>query len=138
MNKYFAANAVLSIFAKNYAELKKGLPIRPSEMGVLNIITQTDGPHTPVMLAELLEVSKPMVTAHIRSLEKEGYITKEPCSQDKRAYYILPTDKALELVEYARTDLTKNLERLIQGLGQDDFNTLVTLAERANDIMKEK
>ena len=33
MDKYFAANAVLSIFGKSYAELKKDLPIRPSEMG---------------------------------------------------------------------------------------------------------
>ena len=54
MDKYLKANAVLSIFSKNYMELKRGLPIRPSEMGVLNIITETEGPHTPVMLAEML------------------------------------------------------------------------------------
>lgn len=33
MNKYFTDNAILSIFSKNYMELKRGLPIRPSEMG---------------------------------------------------------------------------------------------------------
>ena len=49
MDKYFTANAVLSIFAKSYMELKKDLPIRPSEMGVLNIITQIPGPHTPLI-----------------------------------------------------------------------------------------
>lgn len=136
MNKYFTANAVLSIFAKNYMELKKGLPIRPSEMGVLNIITETEGPHTPVMLADLLGVSKPMITAHITSLEGKGYITKEPCSQDKRAYYILPTDKALDLVECAKADLNGKLECLVNGLGQDGFNTLVALAEKANGIME--
>ena len=41
MDKYFHANAVPSIFSKSYMELKKDLPIRPSEMGVLNIITKT-------------------------------------------------------------------------------------------------
>ena len=65
MNSYFVANAVLSIFSKSYMELKSGLPVRPSEMGVLNIISETEGPHTPVMLAEMLRVSKPMITAHI-------------------------------------------------------------------------
>ncbi|MDE7141146.1 MAG: MarR family transcriptional regulator, partial [Treponemataceae bacterium] len=65
--------------------LKKGLPVRPSEMGVLNIISETAGPHTPVMLAEMLKVSKPMITAHITSLEKNGYIIKSPSPQDKRA-----------------------------------------------------
>lgn len=136
MNKYFNANAVLSIFAKNYMELKKGLPVRPSEMGVLNIITETEGQYTPVKLAELLGVTKQMMTAHINSLESKGYIIKEPCSQDKRAYYILPADKGLELVEWAKSDLNGKLEKLVNGLGQEDFNTLVELAEKANEIMK--
>lgn len=78
MDQYFNAYAVLSIFCKNYMELKKGLPIRPSEMGVLNIITGKEGPHTPVILADLLGASKQMITAHITSLERKGYITKAP------------------------------------------------------------
>lgn len=78
MDRYFNANAVLSIFCKNYMELQKGIPIRPSEMAVLNIITGREGPHTPVMLADLLDISKPMITAHITSLERKGYIIKAP------------------------------------------------------------
>lgn len=136
MNQYLTANAVLSLFAKNYMELKKGLPIRPSEMGVLNIITETEGLYTPVMLAEMLGVSKPMITAHIRSLEGKGYVTKEPCSQDKRVYYIRPTVQALELVELAKVDLNGNLDRMVKELGQEGFDTLVELAEKANAVME--
>lgn len=138
MDRYFNANAVLSVFSKKYMELKRGLPIRPSEMGVLNIITGTEGPHTPVMLAEMLGVSKPMITAHITSLEKKGYITKDPSAQDKRAYYILPTEKAADLVESAKTDLNSQLERLINGMGQEEFDTLVRLAGIANSILDNK
>ena len=136
MDKYFVANAVLSVFSKNYMDLKKGLPIRPSEMGVLNIISETEGPHTPVILAEMLKVSKPMITAHITSLENKGYITKSPSLQDKRAYYILPTEKAKMLVEKTKADLTHKLDWLIDGLGENDFNALVAIAEKANKIMK--
>ena len=136
MDKYFVANAVLSVFSKNYMDLKKGLPIRPSEMGVLNIISETEGPHTPVILAEMLKVSKPMITAHITSLENKGYIIKRPSPQDKRAYYILPTEKAQALVKKAKADLTHKLDWLIDGLGRDDFNALIELAEKANNIMK--
>ena len=136
MDKYFTANAILSIFSKNYMELKKGLPIRPSEMGVLNIISETPGPHTPVMLAELLGVSKPMITAHITSLTNKGYITKQPSTEDKRAYYILPTQKGLELVERARLDLNQQLESLKGGMGQEKFDMLVMLAQEANKIME--
>lgn len=136
MDSYLNANAVLSIFSKNYMELKKGLPIRPSEMGVLNIITGTEGPHTPIILADMLGVSKPMITAHITSLENKGYITKSPSAQDKRAYYIFPTDTALELVKRAKADLDGKLACLEKGLGQDGFRTLVALAEKANGIME--
>ncbi len=136
MNSYFNANAVLSVFAKNYMDLKKGLPVRPSEMGVLNIISQTEEKYTPVKLAELLCVSKQMITTHIRSLESKGYITKEDSPRDKRAYYILPTEKGLELVERTRADLNGKLDRLVNGLGLEDFQSLVELAEKANKIMK--
>lgn len=136
MNKYFAANAILSMFSKYYMELKKGLPIRPSEMGVLNIITETPGPHTPLLLAELLGVSKPMITAHLTDLAKKGYIEKEQSLEDKRVFYILPTEKALALVESAKTDLNQHLIRLVQEMGQDEFDNLVRLAGKANKILE--
>lgn len=138
MDKYVTANAVLSIFSKNYMELKKELPIRPSEMGVLNIITETAGPHTPVRLAGLLGVSKPMITAHLTSLDNKGYILKQPSPEDKRVYYILPTEKGLELVENARLDLNRQLECLKGGMGQEKFEMLVMLAREANKIMEDQ
>ena len=136
MDKYFTANAVLSIFGKSYAELKKDLPIRPSEMGVLNIITGTPGPHTPMMLAEALKVSKPMITAHLTSLTNKGYITKQPSPEDKRAYYILPTEKAKALVKDAKEDLYWYLEQLENGLGGKRFELLVKLAGEATNILE--
>lgn len=138
MDKYFNANAVLSIFSKNYMELKKGLPIRPSEMGVLNIITGTKGPHTSAILSEMLGVSKPMITAHITSLENKGYITKIPSSKDKRVYFIIPTQKAKDLVEIAKADLNHHLEHLVNCMGQEDFDMLVRLASTANRILEDK
>ena len=136
MDKYFTANAVLSIFSKTYTELKKDLPIRPSEMGVLNIINGTPGPHTPVMLAEMLKVSKPMITAHLTSLMNKGYITKQPSLEDKRVYYILPTEKARALVKDAKKDLYWHLAQLENGLGEDRFDLLVKLAEEAANILE--
>ena len=136
MDKYFTANAVLSIFSKSYMELKKDLPIRPSEMGVLNIITQTPGPHTPLMLAGALKVSKPMITAHLTSLTDKGDIKKQPSSEDKRAYYILPTEKARALVKCAKDDLYQRLDQLVDGMGEEQFDLLVKLAGEANRILE--
>lgn len=137
MNKYFEANAILSVFSKNYMDLKRGLPIRPSEMGVLNIITETSGPHTPVLLAKLLRVSKPMITAHLTTLLNKGYIEKQQAEDDKRVYYILPTEKAVNLVEKEKEKLNLQLEYLVKEMGKEKFDTFVMLAQKANFILDE-
>lgn len=138
MDQFFRANAVLAVFSKRYMELKKNLPIRPSEMGVLNIITQTPGPHTPLMLSELTGVSKPMITAHITSLLGKGYITKEKSVEDMRVYYIHPTQKALELVASAKKDMDRILAHMIEAMGQEAFDQFVSLAEKVNIVMKKE
>lgn len=138
MDKFSRANAVLSIFSKNYMGLKKALPIRPSEMGVLNIITETPGPHTSVMLAELLGVSKPMITAHLASLQEKGYITKQPSAEDKRSFYIRPTEKALALVTSTKAELDQQLAKLMHGMGEEQFDMLVALARQANALLDRK
>lgn len=138
MDKYLTANAAFSKFSRNYMELKKGLPIRPSEMGVLNIITQTPGPHTSVMLAQMLGVSKPMVAAHLASLAGKGYIIKEQSAEDKRTYNIIPTKKAMALVESAKQEMDGHLLRLIDAMGQDEFDMLVYLVEKANSVLKKE
>lgn len=136
MDKYILANAQFAKFSRNYMEHKKNLPIRPSEMGVLNIIVEFPGPHTSVMLARLLGVSKPMITSHLSVLLKKGYVTKQQSSEDKRVFYIQPTEKALSLVASAKKDTMVQLTRLVQEMGQDDFHNLIRLVEDANRILE--
>ena len=138
MDKYITANAVFSRFSRDYMGLKKGWPIRPSEMGVLNSLASTPGPHTSVMLAELLGVSKPMITAYLTALSKRGYIVKEQSPSDRRAYYVRLTPKALELVETTRAETHVQLDNLASAMGQEDFDQLVALLQKANQILKVK
>lgn len=136
MDKYLNANIVFSKFSRNYMELKKDLPIRPSEMGVLNIIVQREGQFTPLMIAELLEVSKPMVTAHITALEKKGYIFKEYSKEDKRSFFVLPTDKARDLVAKTTETMNGYLAQIESALGEDAFNQLAELLAHTNKCLK--
>jgi len=79
-----------------------------------------------------------MITAHITSLLEKGYVVKEQSVEDKRVYYILPTDKALELVESARQDMDRHLTRLTEVLGQDDFDALIRLTKKAGEALREQ
>lgn len=131
MEKYLKVNIVFSKFSRKYMELKKDLPVRPSEMGVLNIITKREGLFTPAMIAELLEVTKPMVANHISVLEEKGYIIKQYSETDKRSFYVIPTDKAKKLVIETETKLNKKLIRLEEKLGTKKFEELILTLEEA-------
>lgn len=137
MEKYLKANIVLSKFSRDYMELKKDLPIRPSEMGVLNIITKRDGLFTPVMIAELLEVTKPMVANHISVLEEKGYISREYSKTDKRSFYVIPTDKARILVEETEFKLNEKLMNLEKKLGSTKFRELISILDEAKSYLKD-
>lgn len=136
MDKYLRANAVFSRFSRSYMELKKELPIRPSEMGVLNIITRRGGQYTPLMIAELLGVSKPMIAAHIRVLLKKGYIVKEPVPEDKRSFYVLPTEKAVKLTDTFSAQQNEYLKKMEGVLGGAGFDELLRLLEQTMPILE--
>lgn len=137
MDKYLNANIVFSKFCTKYLNLKKDLPIRPSEMGVLNIIVKRDGLFTPIMIAELLEVTKPMVANHIAILEKKGYIIKDYSKKDKRSFFVIPTEKAYSLVQDAEAKLNKKLKNLEEKLGNDKFDELIDLLKNAKEFLEE-
>lgn len=135
MEKYVNANIVFSKFCNGYTALKKDLPIRPSEMGVLNILVQREGHFTPMMIAELLEVSKPMITAHITVLGKKGYIRKEYSKEDRRSFYVIPTDKARALVEKTAEKMREYLSQIEASLGEERFEALLNVLNDTNTIL---
>lgn len=137
MDRYVNANAILSVFCSSYTKLKKELPIRPSEMGVLNIVVHRDGVFTPLMIAELLGVSKPMITGHIASLEKKGYITKKYSREDRRSFYVIPTEKANDLVKKTAEKTERYLKQIETALGTAEFDRLLEALSSANEQLKQ-
>lgn len=136
VDAFVKANALLSKFSRNYMDLKSGLPVRPSEMGVLNIITETPGPHTPLMLAEMLGVSKSMIAAHLAALIKKGYITKQASKDDKRSYYVIITEEGRALVSHAKCETKRQLSGMLERMGQERFEHLIALIEEANNYLE--
>ena len=137
MNKHMGANTVFSKFSRDFTELKNYLPIRPSEMGLLNIVTRRKRDLTPLALAEIMAVSKPMIAAHIQALEKKGYVYKEHSADDKRSFFVRPTEKAMELCAQYEEKQTERLNELSKRLGDDEFAELVRLMDKAQRIIRE-
>lgn len=50
-------------------------------------------------LSELLKIDKANTARAIKRLEEEGYVIRTRCKEDKRAYNVFLTDKALDIKE---------------------------------------
>ena len=136
MDKYLHANVVLSKFSRDFIQLKNDLPIRPSEMSVVNVLVKKQEKLTPLAIADILGVSKTMIATHISALEKQGYITKEASQVDKRSFFVLPTNKAKTLVEQMDKKSYSQLKSLEQTMGADMFDALVTLTDWAQKTIQ--
>lgn len=67
---------------------------------------------------------------------KKGYIYKEASLEDKRSFYVLPTDKAVELTDKFKIKQTEYLKAIEKTIGENEFNKLIGLLEQALPILE--
>ncbi len=132
-----SANAV-GLFCRLYINMKRDLPIRPSEMGVLIFAYNQTTSITPRMISEFLKIAKPSVTTLVNSLIKQNYLIKNPSSTDGRSYTISVTESGKELVTTTLEVYCRSLERLKQEMGASEFTQMITLIQKANGILIEE
>lgn len=127
----------ISLFSRLMLNGKRDLPIRNSEMGLLILADRGNGTVTPAMAANYFHVSKPMVTAMVRSLEQKGYLEKIPSEKDRRSFVLRPTRAGGLLVKSTYRDYYSSMQLLQQKMGEDRFSSLIALIDQANLILEE-
>ena len=71
-------------------------------------------------LGRALYVNKSSVTRHIAALEREGFLRREPCGEDRRILLVYPTEKALEALPRLREVGAGWRECLTQGFTPEE------------------
>ncbi|WP_069999034.1 MarR family winged helix-turn-helix transcriptional regulator [Cellulosilyticum sp. I15G10I2] len=127
----------IGMFCRLHMNIKKGLPIRSSEMGVLIYIQKQDEPVTPLMISQFFQIAKPSVTVMINELIRKKYLVKAPSATDGRSYTVSITDKGQELVTSTHDDYFKAIALLKEKMGAEDFGVFLKLLQSANTILKE-
>lgn len=128
-----------SIFCRMNMNLRKDIPIRSSEMGLLIFITKTNEEITSIKAAQFFMVSKPAIATMVSSLESKGYLKRVPSKVDRRSFTLVTTESGKELVEKTYNEFFKLQEILKNGMGDEDYLQFVKLLEEANSILlKEK
>ncbi|MFT9497490.1 MarR family winged helix-turn-helix transcriptional regulator [Anaerosolibacter sp.] len=132
-----SADAV-SRFCRLQMNIKKDIPIRSSEMGVLIYIEKSDVPVTPLMVSNFFGISKPSVTDMVNALLKKNYLSKTLSQTDKRSYFLSVTQKGHELVESTYSEYFRTMELLEEKMGCHEFELFIQLIGKANRVLSEE
>ncbi|MDF2545136.1 MAG: transcriptional regulator, MarR family [Anaerosolibacter sp.] len=132
-----SADAV-SRFCRLQMNIKKEIPIRSSEMGVLIYVEKSDVPVTPLMISNFFGISKPSVTDMVNALLKNNYLSKTLSQTDKRSYSLSVTQKGHELVESTYSEYFRTMELLEEKMGYHEFELFIQLIGKANRVLSEE
>ncbi len=108
-----------------------------SEIGHPMLLTilegyQSDDPegHAQRDLAELLHISPAAVANSLKSLERGGYVRREPGQKDARRNRVMLTDKGRAAVEGCQAAFQAVSERMLAGFTREERDQLLALREQ--------
>lgn len=87
-------------------------------------------------LAQRLEVSPAAVTTSLKSLEKRGYIHREPEPQDARRNRVCLTERGQQAVETCAGCFQRVNQRMCQGLTAEERQQIRALFQRMLENLK--
>lgn len=93
-------------------------------------------PRTPRELAELESVSPPVITGHLKSLERLGYVERRRDPGDGRQWIVTATSAGVAARERARRDRDDWIDIQLDGLDDHEVDTLRAATELLEDILR--
>lgn len=127
---------VIGMFCRLNMKVKRDIPIRASEMGVLIYTSKQVDVVTPLMISQFFKISKPSVTSMIKPLLRLAYLEKTISMLDKRSYTLSITKKGINLVNSTIDDYYKSIDTLIEKMGINEFSNFIELLNKANEILE--
>lgn len=105
----------------------------PMLLSILESNCQEDGAvqcHAQRELAELLHISPAAVANSLKSLEKGGYIRREPGEQDARRNRVLLTEKGADAVRDCQQAFARVSARMLEGFSPEEQDQLLSFRRR--------
>lgn len=132
---YIQSAEEIGLFCRLNSNIKKDIPIRSSEMGVLIYIYKNGEMTTPQMISQFFKIKKPSVTSQLNVLIKNEFLIKIPSQVDGRSYSLKVTDSGRNLVETTFGEYLKFVKLLHDEMGEDNYHQFINLIHQANQIL---
>ena len=86
--------------------------------------------HAQRDLADLLHISPAAVANSLKSLEKGGYIRREPSAGDARRNLVLLTEKGAAAVQNCHSIFDRVADQMLEGFSEDEKLQLISFRRR--------
>lgn len=118
-----------------YSQIYFNAELRPYHLGsgqyiFLLSLLENDGINQE-QLASIVKIDKTTTARAVAKLEREGYLTREISTDDRRAYILHPTLKAREIQPAISSILDRWNESVFEGFRAEDKQNLRELLNRA-------
>ncbi len=116
--------------------LRRGLNDRLAQEGItlrqFEVLAwlSCDGDVSQAQLAECMGIEPPTLAGVLRRMERDGWVVRESCPQDRRKNLLHPTEKAEEIWERALSLCHEVREQAISGFTAEELETLKNLCAK--------
>lgn len=109
---------------KNMSEMARG------EHSTLNYLYSCGNHAHPKDISNAMMVTTARVASILKSLEKQGMITREPDPQDSRQIIVRLTEKGFADIQEHRRQVIESTAKIFEYLGEEDAKSYVRIQKK--------
>ena len=134
-----AMGLLLLVTRLHHSEIERrvtSLEIHHSQHRMLMRLARPDLPNSQRELADAMNISPAAVTATLKALEREGYITRTMGNDDNRRNTVRITEKGLNKVEESHRIFEAMDRASFAGFSDEELSQLTTMLHRMADNIR--
>ncbi len=113
---------------KTISELGRG------EILALNYLSANENEAYPKDMSKALMLTTARIAAILKSLEKQGLITRTPDLEDSRQVLVRLTETGIIQIEERREKVIQTTAKMLEALGKDDAEAYVRIQEKLTEL----
>ena len=106
------------------------------ELFLLNYLYANGGTAWPTILSDAMQTSTARIAAALNSLERKGWIRREPDLGDHRRKVVHLTEEGSKYIEGCRSKVLRNVTKLLTELGDEDASEYLRITQRMEAISR--